>query len=135
MRLHGCDGHLWREEGCGKWEQLRAGGEEGSPSPSLRPQAAPHPGCDGLTDAAGRTPVCWTPAVSAPRRPRLHPCSFLPVPARSCLLGCFWGGEGVGADPTVLRRAGTITPSRMSPACQRGNSLQPQIHLKRNKKM
>lgn len=46
MRLHGHGGHLWREEGwnaeaSGRREQLGTSGEEGSPPPSLCPQAAP----------------------------------------------------------------------------------------------
>lgn len=46
MWLHGRGGHLWRDEGwkavvSGRREQLGTSREEGSPSPSLRPQAAP----------------------------------------------------------------------------------------------
>lgn len=92
-----------------------------------------HPGCDGLTDAARRTPVCRAPAVPAPQ-PHLNPCSC-PVPARSCLVGHLEGLIPLRPGrPAGLHRGSSEQDQPLALlGCQRGNSLQRKIHLKRNK--
>lgn len=116
-----------------KRKQLGTGGEEGLPSPSLCPQAAPPCRGDGLMGAAGWTPGCWTPAVPA----------LSPVPARSCpilpascpFLPAWTFG---GADPSALRLPGWVTPEQDQPlallGCQPGNSLPHKNSLKMEQK-
>ena len=107
MRLHGRGGHLWREEGWkaelgGRREQLGTGGEEGSPSPSPCPQAAPP---SRMRWADGH---CWMdPGVLSPgcANPDL-----IPVPARSCPFLPAWACRG--ADPTMLRLPSKVTPGQ-----------------------
>lgn len=104
MWLHGHGGHLRREEGWiggGGWAPA---GRKAHHRLRCAHRQPLHPGCDGqVTGAAGWTPVCWALAM-----PVLTRSLFLPG---SCPFPPAWAFRG-GADPTVLRLPGRVTPGQ-----------------------